>query len=222
MTILPTDPTIFILSLTTLVSTCLAFLFYKQKKTSEGDKYLAEAQGKSYDLLHRAMKKSQDLLGNAELEGVKMVAETKLSTNNYQVKLADLLSQAEKSVSLADQNFNQFLNSLKSLTGQVQTDIEEQAKKRVDQLFSDFEERLSNFLIQTEQKSTSSIELELRSARQLIESYKTQQLRLIDENIIAMMERTLSLVLNKKLSLKDQLDLVYESLEKAKAEEFII
>ncbi len=43
-----------------------------------------------------------------------------------------------------------------------------------------------------------------------------------DENIIAMMEQTLSIVLAKKLSLKDQLDLVYEALEKAKVEKFVV
>lgn len=225
---LPTDHVTTILGVTTAISLFLAVYFYQQKKSAilDGDKYLNEAQAKGYDLLHNAMKKSQTLLGNAELEGVKMVAETKLSTgkmaSEYQTRLADILSQAQRSISLTDQGFKEFIGNLQKLTGQIQTDIEEEAKKRADQMFSDFEERLSNFLIQTEQKSTTSIELELRSARQLIDAYKTQQLRLIDENIIAIMERTLNLVLNKKLSLKDQLELVYEALEKAKAEKFII
>ena len=47
------------------------------------------------------------------------------------------------------------------------------------------------------------------NARQLIETYKSSRLKLVDENIVAMLERTLSLVLVKKLSLKEQTDLVY-------------
>jgi len=81
---------------------------------------------------------------------------------------------------------------------------------------------LSDFMVQTAQQTTSSIELELKSTRQLIDTYKSEQLKLIDENIVAMMEKTLSIVLAKKLSLKDQLELVYEALEKAKVEKFVV
>jgi hypothetical protein len=56
----------------------------------------------------------------------------------------------------------------------------------------------------------------------LIDTYKVQQMNVIDENIMAMLEKTLSLVLAKNLDLKDQMDLVYESLEKAKAEKFVV
>ena len=77
-------------------------------------------------------------------------------------------------------------------------------------------------MVQTESKTATSIELELKASRELIETYKTQQLKLIDENIVAMIEQTINIVLGKKLSLKDQLDLIYEALEKAKIEKFIV
>ena len=44
---------------------------------------------------------------------------------------------------------------------------------------------------------------------------------LLNNNIVAMLEKTLSLVISKKLTLKDQVDLVYEALEEAKIERFI-
>jgi len=172
------------------------------------------------------MKKSQVLITDAELQGIKMAAETKLSTNKasteFQASLSEILNQMEQSITSSVEQHQQFLSGLQTKAESSRVEVEEQAKKRADQLFANFEERLSDFLIQTEQKSTTSIELELRSARQLIETYKTEQLKLIDENIVAVMEKTLSLVLNKKLSLKEQLDLIYEALEKAKAEKFII
>ncbi len=95
-------------------------------------------------------------------------------------------------------------------------------KDRVNMLFEQFEQNLSSFLTETQTHSTEAITLEIQAARNLIETYKKQQLTAVDENIIAMLERTLSLVLTKKLSLKEHTDLVYESLEKAKAEKFII
>src|SRR3989344_147625 len=216
------------LSLTTLASSILAFWFYRQNKTSTrvGEKYLDEASEKGLNLLHQAMKKSQVLITDAELQGIKMAAETKLSTNKasteFQASLSEILNQMEQSITSSVEQHQQFLSGLQTKAESSRVEVKEQAKKRADQLFANFEERLSDFLIQTEQKSTTSIELELRSARQLIETYKTEQLKLIDENIVAVMEKTLSLVLNKKLSLKEQLDLIYEALEKAKAEKFIV
>lgn len=94
-------------------------------------------------------------------------------------------------------------------------------RERSNSFFEKFEENLSTYLTTTQQQSVKAIELELQSARNLIDTYKTTQLNLVDENIIAMLERTLSLVLIKKLSLQDQVELVYESLEKAKAEKFL-
>lgn len=94
-------------------------------------------------------------------------------------------------------------------------------RERTNTFFEKFEENLSTYLTSTQQQSVKAIELELQSARNLIDTYKTTQLNLVDENIIAMLERSLSLVLIKKLSLQDQMELVYESLEKAKAEKFL-
>jgi len=91
----------------------------------------------------------------------------------------------------------------------------------VNEVFERFEQNLSGFLTTTEQKSITAIELELKAAKGLIETYKAQQMALVDENIVSILERTLSLILAKKMSLKDNMDLVYEALEKAKQEKFI-
>ncbi len=77
-------------------------------------------------------------------------------------------------------------------------------------------------MAKAESQSLESISTELRSARDLIESYKSQQFALVDENIVAVLERTMALVLKQKLSLKDHMDLVYEALGKAKLEKFLV
>ncbi len=203
----------------------------------QNEKDLDEAQKKGYEILHQSIKKAQALLANAELEGLRMVAGSKLATNKLDSQYASQLSrslelsqstitqevdEAKKAVTLANQQFMNFLNELGTSAKNIETSSQTLTNQRINELFEKFETRLSDFLMKTEQASTHSIELELRSARQLIETYKSQQIALIDENIIAMMEQTLNLVLAKKLSLKDQLDLVYEALEKAKIEKFIV
>ena len=166
------------------------------------------------------------MAGEAELEGVKLVADTKFVTakleQQYNNKLGEIIKQSETNIAAAQNQLLQFMSDLQKRSQEFETAGQKAGQDRINQLFDNLEQKLSDFLIQTEQKTTSSIELELRSARQLIETYKNQQFALIDENIIAMMEQTLNLVLAKKLSLKDQLDLVYEALEKAKVEKFIV
>lgn len=118
--------------------------------------------------------------------------------------------------------FTGYLNSLKEESQKAQAANWEGARGRVNELFENFEQKMADFLLQSEQKMMLSVDLELKSARQLIDTYKVQQMNIIDENIVAMLEKTLSLVLAKNLNLKDQMDLVYESLEKAKTESFLV
>lgn len=198
----------------------------RRKLESEEDKFLESIKEKGWQTLHQSIKKSQAILGQAELEGVKVVAEGRFETKKleeeYSKKLSDLLNQSQQAIASSQAELIQFMASLKIRSTEFEEVSRKIGEQRINQLFERLENKLADFLVQTEQKTTSSIELELRAARQLIDTYKTQQLKLIDENILAMMERTLNIVLSKKLSLKDQLDLVYEALEKAKVEKFIV
>lgn len=191
---------------------------------------LDQAQQKGFEHLRRAYQKAQEILGKAELEGIKVVADTKVTTRKleqkYQAETEEVVGELEKSFSeglnRSSKEFIIYLDSLKKTSEKAQADTQAYMQSRVNQILDKFETNLADFLTQTEQKSISAIELELKGARNLIDTYKTQQLTLIDENIIAMLERTLSLVITKKLTLKDQVDLVYEALERAKVEKFIV
>ncbi len=228
MSNLPLDPLILILILISAASSILYLREYNKRKKLqiEGDKILEEFKEKGFDILHQSIKKSQDILGEAELEGVKMAADTKFETSKleqeYSKKLTENVNQSLQGVTAAQSQLIQFMADLQIRSQELEESSRASVEQRINQMFANLEERLSNFLISTEQKTTTSIELELKAARNLIDSYKSQQLKLIDENIIAMMEQTLSIVLTKKMSLKDQLDLIYEALEKAKVEKFIV
>lgn len=167
----------------------------------DATKIIQDASLKADQILQQAVEKGQQIVGNSEAEALKMSsAELSALQSQFKVYLEQLSNQAAGSVSGREQLIEQ----------------------KINELFEKFEENLSTFLTQTQRQSVKSVELEMQAARQLIQTYKQQQFKLIDENIVAMLERTLSLVLVKKLSLKEQVDLVYESLEKAKAEKFII
>ena len=222
------NPATLILSFATIIAILLYLREYNQRKKleSEGDKFLRDLKEKGWETLNQSIKKSQAVIGQAELEGIKVVAESQVETKKFEEEysrnLSEALNVSKQNIVAAQASLLQFMQDLQKRSGEFEETQKKAGEQRINQLFERIESTLSNFLVQTAQKTTSSIELELKSTRQLIDTYKAEQLKLIDENILAMMEQTLSTVLAKNLSLKDQLDLVYEALEKAKVEKFIV
>lgn len=225
---LPVDIGVLIASAITTLAIILYLREYnlRRKDKFQEEQILEKFREKGLENLHQSIKKSQAILGQAELEGIKVAAETKFETSKleeeYSRQLSAIINQSEGAITAAQNQLLQFMQDLQKRSGEFEEASKASGQQRINQLFEGLETKLSDFLIQTEQKTTSSIELELKAARQLIDAYKNGQLKLIDENIVAMMEQTLNIVLAKKLSLKDQLDLIYEALEKAKIEKFII
>lgn len=222
------DPAILILAAALGLILYLYFREYnlRQKLEREGEEFLQDLREKGWETLHSSIAKSQDMLGQAELDSIKVMAEGRVMTQKmeeeYKKKLSEIIKQTETSINNSYKQLIQFMAELQKAGSESQQMSQNLAQARVNKLFDSLEQRLSDFLVETSQKTTSSIELELKSTRALIDTYKQEQLKLIDENILAMMEQTLSLVLNKKLSLEDHLDFVYEALEKAKVEKFIV
>lgn len=191
--------------------------------------YLIRVRGikdQSYHLLHDAQTQAQTIIGQSELEGIKMAADSRLNIGKFEKQTEDSLTatseEAKERMQKAEEAFRTYLTNLSQQANASVVESEQVTRSRINTLFEEFEQNISTYLTQTQQQSVKAINLEVAAARQLVETYKTEQFRLIDENIVAMLEKTLSLVLIKKLSLKDHVELVYESLERAKAEKFII
>lgn len=218
---LPLDTTALILILALIFSILLYLREYnlRKKLEAEGDKFLNEIKEKGWQSLNQSIKKSQAIISEAELTGIK---ETATMEMDFQKKFAESLEQSKQTITAAQNQLLNFMQDLQKRSQEFEEASKASGEQRINALFDRVESRLADFLVATEQKTTSSIELELKSARELVEAYKNEQIKLIDENIIAMMEQTLSLVLGKKLSLKDQMDLVYEALEKAKIQKFVV
>ncbi|MDO8429724.1 MAG: hypothetical protein Q7S88_03780 [Candidatus Daviesbacteria bacterium] len=198
-------------------------------KPSDIDSDIDIVTEKNYQLLHDAIKKSQEIISSAELEGIKLTAGSKFQNKNMEEKYAEILKQTGEDLQKqltgqairAEEDFVGFLSELQTRGQQSQNLIDETIKEKVDALFVRLNTSLDTLVGQTVSKSLEAIQHELEISRQATESYKQQQLTIIDENVIDLLEKTLSLVLVKKLTLRDQLDLVYEALEKAKAEKFL-
>ncbi len=192
-------------------------------------------------MLHSTEEKANLILSQAEIEAIKIASEAKIESSDLQKKVEEVFAESlgkmikniETSLTTASNNLNtsiqetekkhqELITQLQKQDVTLQRVLEEEIRGKINNLLFDFEQKISDFLTTAENRSNEAINLEIKSARQLIESYKTQQINLVDENIVAVLERTLSLVLKKKLSLKDQLDMVYKALEEAKLEKFFV
>lgn len=191
---------------------------------------LEELKTKNAQILHDAIKQSQTIVADTQNQMLKAVSENNLKMREFEEQIKIELSSFEETIkqSMNDEitktveEFHAYIAALQSKSQETENFVETAAKAKVNEFIEKFEQNLSDFLMQTQQKSLSAIDLELTSARNLIETYKSQQIKIINENILAMLERTLGLVMEKKLTLKDHMDLIYESLEKAKVEKFIV
>ncbi len=216
---------------------CLIGMILLYRKKVRDGQIFEKAKERGYQIIQTAVKKAQDILASAEVESIKVTSESKFFQQKLEKQIESVLSEdigkaegefmqymsaMRTNLDKVGNDFISYLNYLKKEADLAKNQSQETIRQDIGQIFVKFEEDLSSYLVTTQQQSFKSIELELKSARQLIEAYKQQQLKVIDENIIAMLEETLSLVVAKKLSLKDQIDLVYEALEKAKAEKFIV
>lgn len=178
-------------------------------------------------IVRRVLKKSRriDPITQAEIDQIKDLTEANIQTKSFeqalQTQFGVAVDGSKGNLHRVEEQFTKFLDELKNRSSEAQANNQGLIVSQINKLFEGFEQNLSNFLTQTQQQSVQSIDLELKASRQLIETYKQEQLKLIDENIVAILERTLNIVLTKKLTLKDQIDLVYEALEKAKKENFI-
>ena len=213
---LPNSITI-ILGISTLIAVSLYIREYvlRKKDSLQLQKVSLATKQKSIQLLNAAEMAETQIISDSNYITQKLILE-------YKTQLQSLMDTSDKSIASSQDQLIKFIADLQTRSAQLEKTSKDITEKKISELFEHLETRLSDFLIQTETKTTTSIELELKASRELIETYKTQQLKLIDENILAMMEQTLNIVLGKKLSLNDQLDLVYESLEKAKLEKFIV
>lgn len=202
----------------------------------------------SHTLVNQAKEEAGKMMQDAKLFSAKATQDFSAQLSNYlqyeEKQTGQAAEVVEQSIQKQQQEFEKFishltqvldnktdasmkefaayLQGLKDDSQKAQAANWEGARQRVNELFENFEQKMADFLLQSEQKMMLSVDLELKSARQLIDTYKVQQMNIVDENIVAMLEKTLSLVLAKNLNLKDQMDLVYDSLEKAKTESFLV
>lgn len=200
----------------------------KQLSSKQNSPYQISAQANA--AVEEAAHKATEIISQAETEALHNQSEAVLANKQY---LQTLDKQFVEEIAKLESNYSAKLNQLEERYRQMIENLEGEIRsssiKRdqaldavVESVGKNLQENLQKFLDETQKKSVQQVQLELSAARQLIDNYKNNQMRLVDENILAVLERTLALVINKNIPLDDQVDLVLEAFDRAKKEKFFI
>lgn len=152
---------------------------------------------KDWDLIHNAIKKSQAIVGEAELEAIKETAEARVQTGKYEDEIINITKQEMVRAGEA------FKAELRKQTELIKTMSTEETKRSLEEFRGQLEKNL--------------LDIQNNFAREL-GAYKTQKEKAIDQHGEEIIERAVELYLGKKLSRAEQMQLIFEALEKAKTE----
>jgi hypothetical protein len=188
-----------------------------------------KAHEEAQAVLNRAITNAQQIVKKAQAEAVAIVSNSKQEAqdlrSSFESESDAFRSQLEESfvteAKQAMEEFNYYLSDLRSQSGQAQhlidTTISEKTKEMIESLYNN----LDVYFKKVQADAIKAIDQETQATKKELETYKTSQLKVIDENIIAILEQTTSLVIKNKLTLQDHSDLIRESLDQAKADGFL-
>ena len=230
------------------------------------DYIIKEAQHKAQEITYDAMKHSRDLLVDAELEGIKVIAKEKIDSRKieeeYEQQLSTLTEQTKKlleeytrkatgelqnitktleqsirnNLQNVEKTGSHATEELQSLTKTLEKTIHDNLKRveeagtegvkrseeLTEQILEELSKRLSHAFENLEgsvkDKIQENIEKEFDSVREIIDMYKKKRMDMVDNEIIALIEQTTTLALQKKLTFREHTDLLFAALEEAKSQ----
>jgi guanylate kinase len=187
---------------------------------------LEEMKIKSSKILHKAAKQAGRIITQAELAGLRLFAQEKLQTKeiieDYRKHLTSLeetlTKQFETRVNEADKTYADLISKIENaLVQHIRANQDALEKKTMD-FITRSQNALQQFMGQVEGQMKTRIDEEMARARNEIETYRQRRMKILDDNIIEILEKTIQISLGKKLSLTDQSDLIYKALDDAKKE----
>jgi len=207
--------------------------YLRQQLLKTHRKVLDEARSQGLQIISEATKASQAMMSEAEIDAVKVVANGKLeflkNQTEYEKKFFEILrnlnyavntdiDESRKRIAGSEASVNNHIQSLNQTLASNQQTSQTYVQQATQEIMNYFAESVNHLLQDVQNKSFTQIDHDLQSSRQEIKQYQVQRMKLVEDNIMSIVERTVEIVITKELSLEDKVDTVYESFERAKVE----
>ena len=207
------------------------FLFTRILKDLRGDhtkneEFTAEAKKKSLEIIEKTASDAAKIISEARESALKHLSDEKLSTKDFAEKFDQGIKTVEESfkgqmqqnIERAEKSFSTLLVEYqKSIDSHMQAN-EANFNQKTDSMLEKTQALLDKFTAEIQQKIQGQVEAEIEAARKEIAEYRSRRMAIVDDRIIDIIESVMQVVLAKKMSVADQSDLVYKSLDEAKAE----
>ena len=150
--------------------------------------------------------------------------EIKKFEEKYQEEIQLTASEVQQAflseVAKASGVFKDYLGELKKTSEDESKALREEMAARVAKVSAAVEEQVKLELKTVEERSVLAMEAEVGAMRTAVEEYRKKRLEQIDRDIVEVVEKVAKEYLRREIPVKNQMELVYESLERAKEEKF--
>ncbi len=161
---------------------------------------MEETEKKGHGIIYGAMKKAQEIVSNAEVEGIKTAASAKLRTTQFEKDYEERLSEA---------------------VDKSQREIEKIVRDNIAKSMAGFDLKLAEVISKIENERLKEAGAKSDATKAEIEEYRKTRLARLDDQIAKIVAETVIKTLDKKIDLNTQMQTIYDALERAKAENFV-
>lgn len=188
-------------------------LLLETKRKSEG--ILSHAIKESNAFILEAKKRSEELYSSEKIQSDAVLADFKSFLSEFETRMQTVITQT---TSEAQKSYQSYLESIERAVESQITRNESILEEKADRFLHGAQTVLDSYVAKTEKRLEGEIDQEIANAKKEIQSYKEHRMKMIDDNIVEILEKTLEIGVGRHMSLSDQSSLIYKALEQAKLE----
>ncbi len=209
----------------------ILFLRSKAKKAEvveKSEQILEEAQKKADEIVQKAVEQADKIVSGTKQRGEKVTEEQKQKSETLEVQyeeqlrtvVEDITKQLRVGEKKAEEMYTHFVEEMQKNVSQGVELNQKALQEKADDALGKTQQQIDQFVDDVQGRVRKQIDEQVDKAHEAIEQYKRQRMEVVDTNAVQILEKALAITLGKKLPLSDQVDLVYQALEKAREEGF--
>jgi len=173
-------------------------------------------------LLAKYAHEADSVYKNLSQELVRQVGESKemivSESDKTAGNIANSLKSIEEKARSAEEEYSGLAARLEDDLNQHMENGKEQLSHSIESVVRNFSKTLEETKETNAQKIDAYLNSEFENAKEEIANYKEARMKMLDKQLVSLIERVAEISLHKKLSLKEHGELAYQALEEAKKE----
>jgi len=202
---------------------------HQLKQTSlHTDNHEDTASDKAAVIIHNAQVEAKRILAEAELAGIRAVANKKVNTaeleKTYENDLTTLsvqtLEELKRASTEINRRYDQFVTESENIIAHHISQNQQRLDQHIIQAISSNESAFQAFLATQQKKIEQAFTNQISQVESLVSAYQNKRLKLVDAQVVELISQTTKITLRRTLDLKQHTEIILEALEEAKSAGF--